>query len=323
MSGLGGLVAERIVGPDQTLQVVDAAAIDVDAVWQRIEAVPGPEPDPPLPQQRPWVAPRGAWLRTPQAIRLRLRAAPLLVAASGSAPGISHDEVGAAVGILLAVLACMTWPWQLPRTPDRARTLAAQAERRWGEAMRRWREEASSAVFRRQRDRLKALRLQLRDPGKELARWRAELPERSRRRQFADYLDTIAVATAEIPGISARRKADLCLRGIVTAADVERHEARIIHGFGNATVRSLRAWCMALQAGFVFDPDCPPDPRDVCAIEEEFQTWKAEAAATFARGPATLQATAQAIAQHRRCHRAALWQAWHDYQLALLSREPE
>ena len=297
--------------------------VDVEAVWRQIKSVPSPEPDPPLPHERPWAPPRAAWLMTPQAIRLRTRATPLLVTAAIASVRISHDATGAAIATVMLVLACIAWPWQLPRTPFRARTLAADARGRWEHALKRWRQEGSTALFQRRFNRLKALRTQLRNLGKEHARLRAALPERSRRRQLDEFLAQFTIADADIPEIGAGRKDDLSARGIVTAARVDHHRVRNVPGFGPQAVTAMLLWRQSKEFGFEFDPDRPSDPRDVREIEEEFQDWLKAASDEFAGGPGMLNFTAQAIAEDRPRLLSDLRQAWHDYQLPLLSRGPD
>jgi hypothetical protein len=295
------------------------APVNVASIWRQIEAVPRPDEDPELPHERAWVPPRLAWLKTPHAIRLRMAAARIMFSAAIAAPAFGRNATVATVAMSLLTLAAVAWPWRLPRARWLAELQARDAQWFWEQALKQWRREGSVEAFQRQLNRLKKLRTQLSNPGREHERRRAELPERSRHRQLWEFLRQFAIGDADIPEIKAGRKADLSARGIVTAAEVERDRVRSTPGFGPEAVTKMLLWRQSKELGFRFDPDRPPAPRDVQAIEDEFQAWLKDSSDEFARGPALLRYTTQEIAHNRGRLLAELEQLWHRYQMARLT----
>ena len=295
-------------------------AVDLATLWRAISAVPDPGADPVLPPDRPWSPPAGLRMPRPWRKGARIAASFGLVVAGLGACTAFEGESFSVVGLLLLIMAGLTW--RVPPTKRaEAEREAAAAQAKWHSALAVWRQQASRDRFAQLLSNLEQAKAELAHLPAERRRRLTQLEERRPERQRELYLDRFRIDRARIRGIGPSRIAMLAGYGIETAADVQAVTILRIPGFGPALTDELVRWRRGHEANFRFDPAVPVDNRDVAAVDRELEARRQEVVAALRKGPADLLRLGQEIAAARQRLMPRLEAAWTEAKLAEARRK--
>lgn len=142
-------------------------------------------------------------------------------------------------------------------------------------------------------------------------------------RQKTKFLDSHFIDSANIPGVGAARKTALRSYGIETAADVNRHRIRQIHGFGEALTRAIMDWKASCERKFVFNPQNAVSEADKNAVRVKIASRKKSLESSLNAGAPELmrfkqQAASRQAALTPQLQQAAKTLAQADKDLSLL-----
>ncbi len=269
---------------------VGTVAVDISQLWQAIERIARPSPDPPLPSALPWTIPAGVELPSAAIKPVRVFAA-LGIGIAGAA---MLATIGAFPGsvlawLVLAIVCFFVWP----RTPsDKRAALNAEidvAKRALEQLVQKWNHEASIQAFDAQKQALLRLKAELDDLPQErsrrLAKLKAEQPEFQKRR----HLDRFRIDRAKIPGIGSGRAAMLASFGMETAYDLTVSKVQSLSGFGPVLTAALLDWKRSQEASFRFNPNEPLDPKELARIAHELDMTRNRTVEAIKSGFAYLQ----------------------------------
>lgn len=264
MEGATGILLFPAIGH------IASAAINIDVLWQQIEALHHPGPAP--------------LINVPA------------VQASDAAKSVgraNHSRkiiASIVAGILIAVsvLAGLPSPWPfwffvggigafftLLRALDKTSAVRDfelaknQANYQWTEIQRKWRERADPSSFDRKKSDLLSVRGALGAIPVLRLKKLDQLRQNQRTIQLTTFLDQYEIEQATISGIGPGRKNTLQSYGIETAADLNSAAILRVPGFGEKIAANLLAWRTSLERKFRFDPNKAIDPREIAKVEQE------------------------------------------------------
>jgi DNA-binding helix-hairpin-helix protein with protein kinase domain len=192
----------------------------------------------------------------------------------------------------------------------KARRRRAELDRRMQEcqarydlALKRWEEQAASARFDRAVRELDRMRNRYRNLRAARQARLDELGGKVRERQLQRFLNTFAIARADIDGIGPARVATLQSYGIETAADIEERAIKAIPGFGQVYTERLLGWRRAVEARFHFDAARGIDRADIEAVDRGIDAERVAIEHDLRNGPVQLEQLKEQIVRAR----ATLW----------------
>jgi DNA-binding helix-hairpin-helix protein with protein kinase domain len=308
------LFGQKVLTPRQT------GRIDIARLWQAIVAVPDPGQEPALPSERPWRPPPHAEL--PSGIWKVLRRA--LAISVGCTGLVACNAIANDGGVLLAVLsygiAFAVWHRVSPERLAEADAHVAKAKGDWEAILALWQQQASRNAFAEKLRELEKARSALLDLPNERRRCLSRLEAEREQRQRQRYLDRFRIDRAKIRGIGAGRTAMLASYGIETAADIEGTQIFQIPGFGEALTSDLVRWRRFHERNFRYNPHQPVDPRDIAAMDQDFEAKKQKLLSTLEGGPALLRRIGREAIAARRHLMPLLEQAWTALKVAEAQR---
>ena len=291
-------------------------AVDLAALWNAISSVPDPGPDPVLPSERPWRAPRGVRLPSGSLKTFRKFLSIAFVCAGPAACSALPKDGGliwALVSFGLAFAAWLKVSSERRATVERAYS-AARAD--WEAALSRWKREAAREYFTEKLRALEKARMELADLPKERRRRLAKLEGEREMRQRQRYLDRYRIDRAKIKGIGAGRTAMLASYGIETAADVDRVKIMQIPSFGEALSAELVGWRRLHERNFRFNPNEPVDRRDIGTMDRDLAAERQKLLSSLQQGPTVLRRLSQEINPARQRLMPTLEKAWTAFKIA-------
>lgn len=294
------LFGQRIVASSPS------GTVDLARLWQAIERVPDPGPDPPLPTVIPGPEP----LLASAEQRFRRLAAIVLAVLGVTTCNSVGGENGFGLFLLLVALAAALWPWTDRSSRWSAEEALRDAKAEFGRRLDRFRAQASRAAFVAELDGLRQARSELVELPKLRARKLAELRNEHEQRQLARYLDRFRVDRAKIPGIGPSRTAMLTSYGLESAADLDYRRIVAIPGFGDVLAGNLLQWRSEHRRRFRYNPDLPIDPRDVAAVHREVEEHRRRLVQRLRGGPAALERVRRQVVAQRPRHLAEIERAW-------------
>jgi DNA-binding helix-hairpin-helix protein with protein kinase domain len=213
-------------------------AFDLEETWKAIEAVPSPGeaplPCPPLPE-RPAKPPRTAAHRVREALRGLI------------ARRTVEDE---------------------RREAERRTQEITRARKRLRRLEDQWKDLCGDAGFLTRRRQLEGARAALEGLKAAEEREWAALATQFRQKRLPDHLRTVALASAQVPGLGPAEIGRLADRGITTAADIAPERLMAIRYIDLELVRALLLFKVAAQRDFAFDPVTAIPGKDRKALEE-------------------------------------------------------
>lgn len=298
-----------------------AGTIDVGTLWQVIEAVRGPGPDPALPSERSWKVPANVDLPNTALNGFR-KALSIGLVCSGLVACNALAKDGGLVGALVAYgLAFAVWP----RVSSEARSAAdraySAAYAEWQDSLRRWHREASTNAFAERLKSLDKARIDLVDLPNERRRRLAKLEAQRESQQRQRYLDRFRIDRASIRGIGPGRTSMLASYGLETAADVDSRKIIQIPGFGEALTFELVQWRLGHERNFRFNPNELVDRRDINALDQELDARRQSLVTMLRQGPATLRKLSQEISAARSRLMPIMEKSWCSYKIAEARRQ--
>src|SRR5260221_2690690 len=291
-------------------------AVDLAALWNAISSIPDPGPDPVLPSERPWRAPRGVRLPSGSLKTFRKFLSIAFVCAGLAACSALAKDGGLIWALVSFGLAFAAWPKvssERRATVERAYS-AARAD--WEAALSRWKREAAREYFTEKLRALEKARMELADLPKERRRRLAKLEGEREMRQRQRYLDRYRIDRAKIKGIGSGRTAMLASYGIETAADVDRVKIMQIPSFGEALSAELVGWRRLHERNFRFNPTEPVDRRDIDTMDPELAAERQKLLSRLQRGHTVLRRLSQEINPARQRLMPTLEKAWTAFKIA-------
>ena len=253
--------------------------LDLDPLFQRIDAIPPP------PRERPQYPRAQAYVPTPlpEAVldgRMFLQVARIVtvvaaaVAVVGPFTHLLVTVIGLAHTVIFAVIWAVLTGSSGYRNEMRRRHAKAKALRqRLKNEQQEWdaKSDAFTQQFRYVERRANDVRLQAVKIRPEFERARLQLNAQSRETQLEEFLETKFIRDYRIPRVGAGRLATLLSYGIETAADVSERQLDAIPGFGPSTIGEMMAWRRSIERSFVFDAGRPPPIHAVQSILMKFR----------------------------------------------------
>jgi DNA-binding helix-hairpin-helix protein with protein kinase domain len=249
---------------------IATTAVDVDALWRQVEAIPHPG--------------------QPPAFGTPAVQASQAAKSAGSANQNRKIIASLVAGIMIAIAALAGLPKPLPfvlfvggvaaffallRLLDKTEVVRSfevaknTSSARWTEIQRLWQERTGPRRFEQKKSELQAVRRLLGEiPDLRLEKL-DKLRQNQRAVQLATFLDQYEIQRAKITGIGPARKQTLQSYGIETAADLNSAAITVVPGFGEKMADKLLAWRRSLERKFRFDPAKAIDPRDTMRVEQE------------------------------------------------------
>ena len=295
-----------------------ANAVNVEAVWRAIVAVPGPDTDPPLPEARadvllrefpkPRVQPRFlrrlAVFGIVTSVILCVMKWPLL--ASVYSPWSFMT-----LGVLILVI--LTVP---DVTAKEARWNCDNATSRWKEVYARWEREATRKIFLAELTSLERTKKTLIELERERSRRIDKLEASREAKQLNQYLDSCRIDDAPLRGIGQTRKSMLVSYGIETALDVEASRLTQVPGFGEVLTAELLNWRAKCAGQFVYNSAIPVDAGDLAVIHRDIDARKQIPVRQLNAGPAQLEVLRQRILDARERLAPELDRSWVEWKTA-------
>lgn len=265
-----------------------AHQFDLNALWQRIEAIAVPS----LPTDGiPNTVPPSAEAESAKSPIARAWAIRILAVASCIGLVIFFPEAS----LLWVGIAWLVWA---ANPPHHAIIGSAKFESRYLKAeadYKRAREDLERRAgipecLRFKRD-LEQARDQYRSLAAEEMRQLNAYRDKRRERHLHAYLDSFDIKKARIKGIGPAKLALLISFGIDTAADIERSKLLSLVGFGPSTAQPLLDWRATIERRFVYsEQSTDSDRRELARIRSAVQAQATAVRKTLAAGPQNLSA---------------------------------
>lgn len=281
-----------------------SGTVDLARLWQAIERVPDPGPDPPLPMP----IGRGSVLGPPEKLFRQVAALVLVVIGISTCNGVGGDG-GWSLFLLMAATAAVIWPRVDRSAKWRAEQELSDARAELDRRVARFQAQASREAFVAELAGLRQARADLVELPKLRARKLAELRNEPKQRQLARYLDRFRIDRAKIPGIGPSRTAMLTSYGLESAADLDHRRIVAIPGFGDVLAGNLLQWRSEHSRRFRYNPDLPIDPRDLAAVHREVEDRRRQLVQRLRGGPATLDRIRRQVVTQRPRHVAEIERA--------------
>jgi DNA-binding helix-hairpin-helix protein with protein kinase domain len=243
------------------------AAINLDALWAQIRAIPHPGPAPSLQSAAPRPSESATKLKGWDSQRK-------VFAACAAVVPFAILFTGAKIPfgwILVASVVAFITMYNVANRSEAVNEIRRRkdaANNEWSRVQTEWQARAGSQSFdakRSELDHLKQAWDQL--PNIRLAKL-DELKGRHRQLQMEEHLDKFEIERATIPNIGPGRKQTLSSYGIETAADIKEHEITKVPGFGPVLCSKLIEWRESVEARFRFNPNRKIDPQHIAKVEQ-------------------------------------------------------
>lgn len=277
-----------------------APAIDIDAIWKAITAVPTPE------DAVCGNAPNFLGI-TPRPKPQDLDERQTLINAIGvtAASGLLLSFVALLGGLMALAIAMFVvsftaaaaWLYVYRDSPQgkewmRRGAIVREAEYKWRRANTELlgQLEHFASDFDRKRALLHAARKQLGQLEQAKQRKITEMQRQAQARQFAEYLDSFNIADADIPNIGRQRAAMLAYHGIETARDIPDANTLLrIPGVGESLANGLETWRQRLAAQFHYNAAKGLPLVDIQAVSLRFGQERMNLEATLLQGAEELR----------------------------------
>ncbi len=279
------------------------ATFNLTIVWQRIMSVPLPgeapsiNPDPAqftvIPKSLPEEIQAAKRMTTVKRIKKRVLAVAIVISALVISVIIT-SLAAFIIGIIIAFIFLSSGEEDLveqrvrQKEREARQTTLEHSQRRWNEAIQRWRREAGDDNFKDKLQELTQLRNQYESLDVEFTREKQKLQATIRERQLHKFLDSFFIDAHKIPKIGPGRKATLASFGIETAADIDSFKIQRIKGFGQSYTSALVKWRTSLERKFVFDPSKGIDPVDIVALNQKLRQRRTQIEGALLAGPEKL-----------------------------------
>lgn len=299
--------------PTETVAIAEVRELDIDGIWSRIEAVPGPGPDPALPWERP--ATRGQRY-VPWGLRARkgfVLAILALVAVAIGLPFISPWLLIASA-ILISVAGVV---WTM-RDQDRAITRAtspAEARTQWEHRLKRFREEDTEAAFHARREALRTVRDELRGLLTAETGRHPKFLELSKLPQRNAYLAGFALADAQIPELDESSREILLGASVLTAAEADPDTVGSLLEHDPDGAAAIRRWRSSIAKRFRPTAAAPLSSAEAAAVADEFSRWQKGLVQTYTAGVRRLENLSKHIAKERPASVRYLHGVWEGLQM--------
>ncbi len=145
------------------------------------------------------------------------------------------------------------------------------------------------ASYTQEKNRLSSDKKAFDELGPSKARRIKDLENSRERKQRQHFLERFRIEDEKIPSIGQKNKLLLAAWNIEDAWDVKAGRLSQVKGFGPVKRRVLLDWRFSKERQFRFDPSQPVDPRDLHALDQEFQAKSAALKQSLAAGPAVLR----------------------------------
>ena len=246
-------------------------AFNLEETWKAIEAVPSPGeaplPGPPLPEQAP------------------------------EPPAKPRDTAARRVREALRGLIARRTVEDGRREAERRAQETARARKRVQRLEDQWKDLCGEAGFLRRKRQLEGARAALEGVKAAEEREWAALETKFRQKRLPDHLRTVALASAQVPGLGPAELGRLADGGITTAADLAPERLLAIRHIDlDELVPALLRFKVAAQRDFAFDPVTGIPGRDRKALEEMQARHRGALVAALRQGPLFLaEARRQAL----------------------------
>jgi DNA-binding helix-hairpin-helix protein with protein kinase domain len=249
---------------------IAASAVNIDALWRQVEALPHPGQPP------------------------AINAPPVQASQAAKSTGLANHNrkiiasVVAGIMIALSVLAGLPSPmpfllfvggigafFGLLSLLDKSSAVRSfevaknTTSAMWTDIQKQWQERTNPRAFEQKKVDLQNIRRSLGEIPSLRLKKLDQLRQNQRAIQLATFLDQYEVERAKISGIGPGRKQTLQSYGIETASDLNFAAIIRVPGFGEKTAANLLAWRGSLERKFRFDPSKATDPREIARVEQE------------------------------------------------------
>ncbi|MBM4010086.1 MAG: helix-hairpin-helix domain-containing protein [Planctomycetes bacterium] len=146
-------------------------------------------------------------------------------------------------------------------------------------------------AFQRKKDELARCRAEYLAIDAETAKEIQRIRDGAVRDQKRRFLESLSVATAQIPGVGATKKSVLRTAGICSAADVAFDRLLRLKGFGPSSARAMVGWRAACEQRFQANPTLLPQ-ADIAAVHARYAQRRRTLEAFLDAGPAALASLA-------------------------------
>jgi DNA-binding helix-hairpin-helix protein with protein kinase domain len=244
------------------------AAINLDALWAQIRAVPHPGPAPSL-QSTPAKPSESAtklkgWDSQRKVFAACAAVAPFAILFSGAKIPFGW--------IIVASIAAFITVYNVANRSEAVNEICRRkdaASSEWSRVQTEWQTRAESQSFDAKRSELERLKQEWDQLPNVRLRKLDELKARHQQLQMEEHLDRFEIERATIPNIGPGRKQTLSSYGIETAADIKEHEISKVPGFGPALCSKLIEWRESVEARFRFNPNKKIDPQHIAKVEQD------------------------------------------------------
>jgi DNA-binding helix-hairpin-helix protein with protein kinase domain len=288
------------------------AAINLDALWAQIRAIPHPGPAPLIQRAPPKPSESAAnlkgWNSQRKLLAVCAAAVPFVILFTGAKFPFFW--------ILVAGVAAFVTVYNLADRSARVSEIrrgkdAATSE--WSRMQSEWQTRAGSQSFEVKRSELERLKQEWEHLPNVRLRKLDELKAHHRQLQMEEFLDRYEIERATIPGIGPGRKQILLSYGIETAADVKENEIAKVPGFGPVLRSKLIEWRASVEARFRFDPNGKIAPRHIAKVEHDILSERKRIEERLRTGSLELRAISGQILAARQHMRTQVEAAYGRY----------
>jgi DNA-binding helix-hairpin-helix protein with protein kinase domain len=244
------------------------AAINLDALWAQIRAIPHPGPAPAIQSARPKPSKSSVRLKGWESYRKLFAACALAVPFAV----LLTDANIPLFWIVVASVAAFVTVYNLADRSAAVNEIQRRkdaASTEWYRLQSEWQTRAGSQGFDAKRSELDRLRQECDQLPNVRLRKLDELKAHHRQLQMEEFLDRFEIEHATIPSIGPGRKQTLTSYGIETAADIKESEIAKVPGFGRVLCSALIEWRESVEVRFRFDPNRKIDPRHIAKVEQD------------------------------------------------------
>jgi DNA-binding helix-hairpin-helix protein with protein kinase domain len=249
---------------------ITGSALNLDALWRQVEAVPHPGQAPQIivPQVQPSQAAKSVGSSNHNRKIIASIVAGVMIAVSVLAGLPSPYPFWLFVGGIAAFFALLRALDQSSsvRSFELAKNTASAT---WTDIQKQWLERTNPQLFERKKADLLGIRKSLTDIPTLRLKKLDQLRQNQRAIQLATFLDQYEIERARISGIGPGRKQTLQSYGIETADDLNLTAIIRVPGFGEKMAANLLAWRSSLEKRFHFDPNKAISPHEISRVEQE------------------------------------------------------
>jgi DNA-binding helix-hairpin-helix protein with protein kinase domain len=297
-------------------------ALNLDALWAQIRAVPHPGQAPSIQSTPPRPSEVASSLKGWNSRRK-------LLATCAAALPFALLLLDAKIPVFWILVAAVAAFLIVNHLGDRSRELDEIRKRKdaatieWDRVQSEWQARAGSQSFDAKRTELEQLKRELDQLPNVRLQKLSELRARQSELQRDEFLDGFEIDRATIAGIGPGRKQTLSSYGIETAADVTERRLAKVPGFGPVLSAKLLDWRASLEVRFTFNPGRQINPRHIAKVEQGILSEKKQIEDKLRAGAVELRALSNQILtarQHMRPQVEAVYarqlQAMTDFDVA-------